>query len=311
MATHYINPERSTLHGKFSRDFEPVLTIVSGDNVIFKTLDARWGVEPPETPGGPFRKFEPMIPERDSGHALCGPVFIQGAEPGMTLEVRINEIVPGSWGWTTAGGWSCELNDRLGIADQPGVTFDWRLDADQMVGRNQFGQSVTLRPFMGLMGMPPDEPGLLPTAPPRFTGGNIDCKELVAGSKLYLPIAVLGGLFSTGDGHGVQGDGEVATPALECPMERVDLTFFLHEEMKLTMPRANTPAGWITFGFNENLNEAMFVALEGMLDLIGELHGFTRAEALAWSSLVVDLRVTQIVNGVRGVHAILPHGAIK
>jgi acetamidase/formamidase len=164
---------------------------------------------------------------------------------------------------------------------------------------------------MGILGMPPDEPGRHSTFPPRFCGGNIDCKELIAGSSLYLPIAVDGGLFSVGDGHALQGDGEVAGPALECPMERVEVELHLHPNMRLARPRANTPAGWVTFGFHEDLNEAMLVALGDMLDLMQELHGFARKEALSLASLLVDLHVTQIVNGVRGVHALLPHGALS
>jgi acetamidase/formamidase len=161
------------------------------------------------------------------------------------------------------------------------------------------------------MGMPPDEPGNHPTYPPRFCGGNIDCKELIAGSTLFLPIPVDGGLFSVGDGHAVQGDGEVGCPALECPMDVVDLTLTVHEDIKLSMPRAKTPTAWITMGFHEDLNEATIIALDGMLNLMKELFGYERKEALALASLVVDLRITQIVNGVRGVHAVLPHDAIR
>ncbi len=161
------------------------------------------------------------------------------------------------------------------------------------------------------MGLPPTEPGKHPTRPPRFCGGNIDCKELVEGSTLYLPIAVAGGLFSTGDGHARQGDGEVAGPALECPMECAELEFHLRPDLHLTMPRAYTPAGWITFGFNEDLNEAWLQALDGMLDLIGEQYGFDRQQAMALASLVVDMHITQVVNATAGVHCILPDEALQ
>jgi len=164
---------------------------------------------------------------------------------------------------------------------------------------------------MGVMGMPPDEPGLLATFPPRFCGGNIDCNELVAGSTLYLSIAIPGALFSTGDGHALQGDGEVSGVAIECPMERVELTFYLRDDIQLTTPRANTPVGWITLGFHEDLHEATLIALNAMLDLMGEQYQLSRPRALALASLLVDLRVTQIVNSVLGVHAVLPHGVIK
>ena len=149
------------------------------------------------------------------------------------------------------------------------------------------------------------------SVPPRPTGGNIDCKELVAGSTLFLPIAVAGGLFSLGDGHAVQGDGEVAGPALECPMDEVRVTLALRPDLRLSMPRAHTPGGWITFGFDEDLNRATYAALNDMLDLMQELHDLDRREAVALASLVVDLRVTQVVNGVRGVHAVLPPGALR
>ncbi|MGA7731870.1 MAG: acetamidase/formamidase family protein, partial [Chloroflexia bacterium] len=243
--------------------------------------------------------------------ALCGPIFIEGAEPGMALEVRIDEVVPGSFGSTIAGGWSNETNDWLGVGEgTEECVLDWDLDAATMTGRNQLGHTLALRPFMGVMGMPPAEPGIHPTAPPRVTGGNIDCKELVAGSTLYLPIAVPGGLFSVGDGHALQADGEASTTAIECPMDRVTLTFGLRPDMRLSMPRAHTPAGWLTLGFHEDLREATMIALSAMLDLMMEHHNLTRLQALALASLVVDLRITQIVNGVRGAHAILPHGAI-
>jgi acetamidase/formamidase len=133
----------------------------------------------------------------------------------------------------------------------------------------------------------------------------------VSGSRLYLPIAVSGALFSVGDGHAAQADGEASSTGIECPMERVELTFRLRGDLSLAMPRANTPAGWITFGFHKDLNEATMIALEAMLDLLHEHYGMERLEALAMASLVVDLRITQIVNGVRGVHAVLPHGAIQ
>jgi len=157
----------------------------------------------------------------------------------------------------------------------------------------------------------PSEPGIHTTIPPRYCGGNIDCKELVKGSVLYLPIAVENALFSVGDGHAAQGDGEVFGTAIECPMEMVDLTFAVREDMYLKMPRANTPAGWITFGLHEDLNEATIMALEGMLELIQDLYHVDKVEANALASIFVDLRITQIVNFVKGVHAVLPHGAIR
>ena len=302
---HTIEPERRTLHGAFLRDRAPIFTIASGESARFRTLDAGWNLDGPEPPRP---KFEPRDPETDNGHALCGPVAIAGAQPGMTLEIHVDAIQPGTWGWQAAGGWASPTNTALGVAEGDDLRFNWTLEPEHNRWRNQFGHTVASRPFMGVMGMPGDEPGLQSTTPPRVTGGNIDCKELVAGSSLFLPIAVAGGLFSVGDGHGAQGDGEVCGIAIECPMAQVDLTFTLHENLKLTTPRAHTPAGWLTFGFDRDLNAATHIALNAMLELMMELHGLSRLEALSLASLVVDLRITQIVNDVCGVHALLPQG---
>ena len=304
MAIYTIEPERATLHGHFSRDLAPILTIDSGDTVVFRTLDAGWHLDR-ET------KFSPLERAKDSGHALCGPVAVRGAEPGMTLAVEIKSIVPGTWGWGGAGGWPHEVNKRLVLTKEK-TAFHWDIDPIAGTAQNQHGYVVELRPFMGVMGMPVNKRGVLSTAPPRVTGGNIDCRELVAGSTLYLPIGVSGGLFSTGDGHGVQGDGEASVLALECPIERVELTFHLHPNLHLPTPRAHTPIGWLTLGFHEDLDEATFIALDAMLNLMIEQQpDLTRGQALGLASLIVDLRVTQIVNGAKGVHAVLPHGALQ
>ena len=311
MTHHQIDPERRTLHGHWSRDLPPVLTIDPGDTVQFCTLDAAWGTAPPTIPGRPDNQFEPRDAQLDAGHALCGPVAIRGAEPGMVLAVTVEELRTGTWGWNAGGGiWLEEAGHPLGVVEED-VFLLWTLDPDAMTGRNHLGHSVRLSPFMGVMGMPADEPGVQSTRPPRTNGGNIDCKDLGVGSTLYLPVAVKGGLFSTGDGHAAQGDGEVSGTAIECPMERCTLRFELRDDWQLTTPRAHTPTGWLTFGFHEDLNKATATALSAMLDLIMEQYGVRRAEALALASVAVDLRVTQIVNAAQGVHAFLPHGALS
>ncbi len=307
---HTLEPERRTLHGHFSRELPPALTISPGDTVRFRTLDAGWGLEPLLEPGGTRRKFEPRSAGLDDGHAMCGPIAIKGAEPGMVLQIDINTIRPGTWGTTYLGGEDSPLTRRFGMAGQK-HSLRWTLDPDAMVGQNQFSHRVALRPFMGVMGMPPDQPGVHSTVPPRPWGGNMDCRELVAGSTLFLPIPVPGALFSVGDGHAAQGDGEVCQTAIECPMDQVDLTFSLRDDLHLSTPRALTPAGWLTMGFEQDLDEAMVVAVDALLDLMGEQYGLGRADALAMASVVADLRITQIVNEVRGVHALLPHGAIR
>jgi acetamidase/formamidase len=215
-----------------------------------------------------------------------------------------------------------QLDGRLGLGRGAGgppavitvprggaATF-WDLDPDAEIGTSRAGHRVKLRPFMGIMGMPLDVPGAQSTFPPTACGGNLDCRELVQGTVLLLPIAVDGGLFSVGDGHAAQGDGEVAGPALNCPME-VGIGFHLRPGQALSMPRARTSEGWIAFGFHRDLDEACAAATLEMLKLMSEQYGFTAKEALSLASLVVNLRVTQMVNGVRGVHAILPHGAIE
>ncbi|MGM8216359.1 acetamidase/formamidase family protein [Bacillaceae bacterium W0354] len=314
---HHLKPSYETLHGYFSKDLEPALKINNGDTVVFQTLDSAWGIEKRSNLGQPRKRFLDVNPTRlakQFGHALTGPIYIEEAEPNQTLEIVINEIVPGSWGWTSAGGFPSYWNKKLGMDKEKEVVLDFDIDVNQMVATSQFGNfnySIKLNPFMGIMGMPPNEDGKHSTFVPRDTGGNIDCKELQSGSRLYLPIPVKGGLFSVGDGHATQGDGEVAGPALECPMEKVSLTFNVLSEMNIKRPRAKTSTGWITMGFHENLDEAMWQALADMIDLICELYHVSRAEAHAYASLVVDLRITQIVNFSKGVHAVLPFDALR
>jgi acetamidase/formamidase len=309
VSTYALEPVEGILRGSFSPDFSPVLTIESGDHVVFRTLDVGWNLVPLTADPATHRKFEPRVSGRDDGHAVCGPVEVRGALPGMSLEIEIIDIQPGDWGWTRAGGFPSELNKRLDIHEQ-GQTLVWSIDRASGTARNQLGIEVPISPFMGVMGMPPAEPGIHSTVPPRVTGGNIDCKELLPGSTLYLPIAVEGGLFSTGDGHAAQGDGEVSGTGIECPIERVELAFTLRPDLTLKAPRANTAAGWLTFGFDEDLDEAMAMALDGMLDLLGEQFDLSRSEAIGVASAAVDLHVTQVVNRVKGVHAILPHGVV-
>jgi acetamidase/formamidase len=303
VATHEIALEQRTVHGHFSRELESILTVDSGDTVSFPTLDCGWGLGPPPPEAGERWRLQPRDPERDQGHALVGPIEVRGARPGYVLEVRVEEVRSGAWGWTWAAGWNSALNDRLRLPDLDGHLLEWTLDPGARVARDQKGREVVLRPFLGVLGMPPAENGVHSTMPPRSTGGNIDCKELVEGSTLFLPIAVEGALFSAGDGHAAQGDGEVGQMAIECPLERVRLTLTVRDDVSLTTPAAKTLSAWLTFGFDEHLDEAMVQALNAMLDLMERELNVDRKEALALASVVVDLRVTQVVNGVAGVHA--------
>jgi acetamidase/formamidase len=301
---HEIPLERRTLHGHFSRDLEPILTVDSGDSVSFACLNAGWRTAEHEV-------FPDRDDKLDAGHALIGPIEVRDARAGQTLAVGIDEVRVGVGGVTQAGGWSTPLNDRLGVSDGDTVTLLWTLDADAGIGRSDTGREVALHPFLGVIGMPPDEPGVHSTSPPRSCGGNIDCKELVAGATLYLPIPVDGALLSAGDGHATQGDGEVSQLAIEAAVERARLTLTVVADRPLENPIAWTPDAWLTFGFDEALDEAAAQAVDGMLELMAREHGLERREALALASLIVDLRVTQLVNGAQGVHARLAHDALR
>jgi len=306
---HELPFERRTVHGHFSRDLPPVLSVDPGDSVAFSSPDAGWGIGPPSDDGGTRERFGPRDPELDAGHPLLGPIDVRGARAGGTLAVRVDELRPGTWGITDAGGWPSPLNERLGVADGETHTLVWQLDADAGTGRDQFGRTVALRPFLGVMGMPPPVPGVHGTAPPRRWGGNIDCAELGTGATLFLPIPVEGARFSVGDGHARQGDGEVSSLAIEAPMERAVLTLSL-ANLALENPVARIDGAWLAFGFDVDLDEAAAQAVDGMLGLMHREHGFDRRDALALASVVVDLRVTQLVNGVKGVHAVLRDDAL-
>ncbi|MCZ2822665.1 acetamidase/formamidase family protein [Modestobacter sp. VKM Ac-2977] len=313
---HVLLPDERTLHGHWDPSLPPALTVEPGSTVRIGTLDSGWSTGPYTGADTAADLAErPRHPAYDpaAGHALTGPVCVRGAEPGQVLAVRIDDVVPGAFGTTYCGLRSTALNERLGVTAAP-VVHRWTLDGTAGIGRNQAGHSVALRPFLGVMGVPPAEPGQHSTIPPYWHGGNIDCRELVAGSTLYLPVTVPGGLLSVGDGHAAQGDGEVAGTAIECPMDAVDLTLDVLPDLfgaPVTTPVARTPAGWVTMGVAGDLDEAMAIALDAMLDVLAALHGIGRSDALALASVVVHLRVTQVVNQVVGVHAVLPWGAIR
>lgn len=309
---HKIELKSENLHGSFSNEYKPILTVNSGDSIRMQTPDIEWGYS--DSKGIERQFFISAVKEETPLHPMIGPIEITGAKPGMVLEVKLNDVVPGWYGTNWAGGKKSWQNDAVDLTGSERIRLDWELDHDTMTARTEAGSrplNVPLNPFIGLMGVAPAEPGVHHTSPPRYCGGNIDCKELGRGSTLYLPISVEGALFSIGDGHAAQGDGEVSGTAIECPMDLVDITLTVRDDLQLTMPRAKTPVGWITFGFNEDLNQAAAQALDEMVEMICELHRIERAEALALASVVVDLRITQVVNGVKGIHAVLPHGAIR
>ncbi|GAF23002.1 acetamidase/formamidase family protein [Bacillus sp. JCM 19047] len=311
MTIHYLNPNKESLHNAFNCELETVLSIQSGDHIIFKTLDSGWGKEKRQYAGEARSRWTDLVPEKQApffGHALTGPVWIEGAMPGDTLELKIIDLRPSDWGWASAGGFKSEWNNRLAIEEQGEVLYDFYLDLDKMKAYSQFGlfdMTIPISPFIGIIGMPPKEKGFHTSFVPRETGGNLDCKELGKGSTLYLPIEVEGGILSVGDGHAVQGNGEISGPALECPMEKVHLQINLLKSQSIKRPRVVTKDGYITLAFHEDLNEAMWLALNDMLEWMQELYSMTKVEASLWGSLAIDLSITQIVNGKKGVHASL------
>jgi acetamidase/formamidase len=284
---HELPHERRTLHGHFSRELPAVATVDPGDSIVFSCPNAGWRVS-----GG--EAFEPRDEELDAGHALIGPVDVRAARAGATLLVHVDEVRPGTFGETFARD----------------TRVEWAIDADAATAADDRGATVRLAPFLGVIGMPPDEQGIHPTGPPRRWGGNIDCKELVAGTTLYLPISVDGAHVSAGDGHAAQGDGELSGTAIECYVERAQLTFDL-SDLELRTPVARIHDAWLAFGFDEDLDLAAEQAIGTMLDLMERELGIERGYAMALGSVAVDLRLTQIVNGVKGVHALLRDDAIR
>jgi acetamidase/formamidase len=285
MTLHRLPREQQYLHGHFSPELEPVVAIDPGDSVEISVPNHAWEVERDE-------QIVSRDPEIDTGHALAGPIEVRGAKAGQALVVRIEEVRPGNWGVTYGG---------------EGHAVYWDLAAG--IGR-ALDREVDLAPFLGVMGMPPPKSGVHSTVPPRRWGGNLDCKELVAGTTLYLPIPLDGALFSAGDGHAAQGDGEVSGYAIETPAQ-ARLTLDVDTELQLEWPVARIAGAWLTFGMDEHLGRAARIAVDGMVALMGRELGVFGGDALVLASIAVDLHVTQVVNGNLGVHAVLRDDAFR
>jgi acetamidase/formamidase len=306
MARHTLEPVAAMLADTFSHDHAPVLTCDPGDTITIHTLDSAGHLSRQKSPG----EKQPVALPAGRGHCLVGPIAVRGARPGQVLAVRLVSLRSDEWGFTVSGGRDTPLNHRLGVAAGEPAWLLWDLDADAGTGINQHGFSVTLAPFLGVIGVAPREDGEHSTIPPRAVGaGNIDCKELVAGSTLFIPIAVDGALLYVGDGHAIQGDGEVGGTAIECGMT-TELVVDLLDDTPVTTVHALTPTSRITFGFNADLNVATGDALDAMLVWMQQLFGVDKATALALASSVVDLRITQVANQTWGVHAVLGHESL-
>ncbi|GAB3895681.1 acetamidase/formamidase family protein [Kibdelosporangium lantanae] len=303
MARHELTATRDTVIDHFDRDTDPVLTIDPGDTVVVGSLDANGYLEPMTEPG---RQPPTMFAGR-RGHCLTGPIAVHGTGPGQALAVTFTSLRPADWGWTVAGHKDNTLTRRLGVAGD----VSWLLwDIDSATAKNNLGHTVRTAPFLGVVGVAPAEPGEHSTIPPRArSGGNIDCRDLTAGSTLYLPVNVDEALLYLGDGHAAQGDGEVAGTAIECPMTTEVVVDVADDDVPGV--HAVTPTARITFGFNADLNEATVAALDNMLVWMQGLYALDKSTALALASPTVDLRITQVANNTWGVHAVLPHDAIQ
>jgi acetamidase/formamidase len=307
MTRHQLEPSPSTTVDVFGRDLPPALAVEPGDTVLLRSLNAAGHLERQKVPGDDV----PSMISEARGHCLTGPIAVRGAKPGDMLAVTFLTLRPDDWGFTVAAARDTPLNRRLGLDKGPPAWLLWEIDADAGVATDNHGHQVTIAPFHGVTGLAWDEPGEHSTIPPRTVGGgNIDCKELVAGSVLYLPVTVPDALLSIGDGHAAQGDGEVSGTAIECGMT-TEVRLDLLGSRPVSGVHAETPAGHITFGFSPDLNTAMYDAIDAMLSWVEPVYGLGRAETLALLSPTVDLRVTQVVNESWGVHALLPAGAIR
>ena len=311
MATHTLHATRGCLHGVFDRRLAPVLTVRPGDRVrILDLPDATWNLAHQPRPLQPpdLLCLPPPGLEHD-GHCMVGPIAVEGAKAGMTLEVVLHRLRTADWGWTCAGGFPYRVNQLLGLEEQPPRWLAWEVEGG--LARERGGFVAPVRPFLGVIGLPPSTPGLHSSVPPRFCGGNLDCRELTEGSRLFLPITTDGALLSLGDGHAAQGDGEVAGVAIECPMTEVEIELCLHEQLRIDEPRAVTPAGRLTLAVDADVNRAWERALAAMVRWMTELFDVDEARALALATVAVDLRITQVANGVCGVHALLQDGRLQ
>jgi len=308
-AQHVIRVTPSTVEwGYFGADVKPVLTVKPGETV---TIDTICGVpEMLEQLGAatddPIREMKEMyakVKEKDRGpgpHFLTGPVAVEGALPGDVLEVEILDIrLRSPYGWMAMQPGAGALPEAFPYLRDKLVHLDQR----NMIAEFGPGIRIPLHPFFGAFGVAPAT-GRLSSGPPAYNGGNMDNHWLVAGTKVYFPVHAPGALFSVGDGHAIQGDGEVCGTAIETNLTGI-FRFTVRKDMKLPWPRAETPTHIITMGLNESLDEAARLATKEMIDYLTTERGLSRDDAYMLTSAAVDLHVTEVVNGVKGVHATL------
>ncbi len=302
---HVLDSSPETCHwGVFDAALPPVLRVRSGDRVTINAVSGG----PEAMPGAPFevlpelRAIHAAMKPRMPGHILTGPIHVEGAEPGDTLEVRILDVgIRQDWGWNAIHPLAGTLPEDFPVRRLLHVPID-RAAGKAVL---PWGMTVPLAPFFGVMGVaPPSIWGACSSIVPRAFGGNLDLKELGPGTTLYLPVFAEGALFSAGDGHAVQGDGEVCVTALETALTGT-FELVVRKDLRLDFPRAETRRHWITLGLDPDLDDAAKQALRQMIRLLEELAGLPAIDAYTLCSLAVDLRVTQLVDVNKGVHAML------
>lgn len=310
MRDHRLAAGPDTVHwGWFDATMESVLTIDSGDRVTVETVSGGPGNLPGEgyhVPPELYRVHE-SAPRKLPGHILTGPIAVRGAVPGDVLEIRILDIrLRQDWGYTFVRPLAGALPNDFDSGEQMIVA----LDKERNVGRLPWGTELPLRPFFGVIGVaPPPAWGMISTIQPRAHGGNLDNKELIPGTTLYLPVFTEGAKLSLGDGHGVQGDGEVCVTAIETALEGT-IEVVVRKDLGWTYPRAETPTHRMTMGMDADLDDAASHALREMIDWITATSNLSRHQAFMLMSLAADVRVTQLVNEQKGIHVMLPKSAL-
>jgi acetamidase/formamidase len=305
-----LKPSAATVHrGFFDASLKPVLTIDTGDIVRLWTATGNpryfesLGVPKEKIPPELYTAYEGAPGEARDDHNLDGPIAVRGAEPGDTVEIRIRAIDL----WLPIAAMSFRAN-RGSLPEDFPYSRDrvFFIDPAKRVIDFAPGVSVPVKPFWGVIGVaPPRSMGRVPSGPPNVFGGNMDNHDLQPGTSLFLPVHVPGALISIGDGHAVQGDGEVGMSAVETSLKG-EIQVVLRKGMRITWPRAETPTHYMTMGLHEDLNQAAKIATREMLNFIVETKGVPRDDALMLLSAAMDLRVTQIVDGTKGVHALMP-----
>jgi acetamidase/formamidase len=309
--THLLKSSPETVHwGYFDGALAPVLTINPGDRVVIETISGNpERLPPPEFAILPELKLVHEKAKRGTGnHILTGPIYVSGAAVGDVLEVKIVDIeLRQNWGFNAFRPYVGTVPEDFPYSKMIQIV----LDNEAKVATMPWGMKVPIKPFFGQLAVqPPKAFGKQNSKEPREFGGNIDCKDLVAGTTLYLPVWNEGALFSAGDGHAAQGHGEVDGTAIETCL-RGTFEFSVRKGLGWTLPRAETPTHYIAFGLDTDLDDAARTAVRQMIDWIVSLTGIAKDQAYALCSVAADLHCTQIVNHVKGVHAMIPKAVLQ